>query len=40
VADHCAFFLQGQLVEYGLPDQIFINPKDERTGNYVEGRFG
>ncbi len=40
VADHCAFFLQGQLIEYGPPTQIFINPKEERTADYVQGRFG
>jgi phosphate transport system ATP-binding protein len=39
-SDHCAFFLQGELVEFALGNAIFINPKDERTRNYVEGRFG
>ena len=39
-ADLCAFFLQGELIEYGPADQIFINPKDKRTRDYVEGRFG
>ena len=39
-ADFCAFFLQGELVEYNTGEQIFTNPKDERTQNYVEGRFG
>jgi len=40
VSDHCAFFLQGELIEYGPPNQIFITPKKERTADYVEGRFG
>jgi len=39
-ADHAAFFLQGELVEYALGKEIFTNPKDQRTADYVEGRFG
>jgi phosphate transport system ATP-binding protein len=39
-ADHAAFFLQGELVEYAPGKEIFTNPKDRRTADYVEGRFG
>ena len=39
-ADQCSFFLQGELVEHSAGKQIFTNPVDERTQNYVEGRFG
>ncbi|MBT3240672.1 MAG: phosphate ABC transporter ATP-binding protein [Chloroflexi bacterium] len=39
-ADHCAFFLQGELVEYSSGKKIFTNPEDQRTGDYIEGRFG
>jgi phosphate transport system ATP-binding protein len=39
-ADYAAFFLQGELVEYGEGSEIFTNPKNKRTGDYVTGRFG
>lgn len=39
-ADHAAFFLQGELVEYRPGQEIFTNPKDKRTEDYVTGRFG
>ncbi|ACL26474.1 MULTISPECIES: phosphate ABC transporter ATP-binding protein PstB [Chloroflexus] len=44
-SDYTAFFLMdsdraGQLVEYGPTAQIFQNPKDERTEQYISGRFG
>ncbi len=39
-ADYAAFFLQGELVEYAQGDNLFVNPKDARTQDYVEGRFG
>ncbi len=39
-ADYAAFFLQGELVEYGEGKEIFTNPKNKRTEDYVEGRFG
>jgi phosphate transport system ATP-binding protein len=40
VADYAAFFLGGKLVEFGLGQALFVNPKDPRTEDYVEGRFG
>ena len=40
VADYASFFLQGELVEFGAGSTLFVNPKDQRTQDYVEGRFG
>ncbi|WP_027481737.1 phosphate ABC transporter ATP-binding protein PstB [Deinococcus pimensis] len=40
VSDTTSFFLIGDLVEHGPTDQIFTNPRDERTESYVTGRFG
>ena len=40
VSDHCAFFLLGELVEYGPTQQLFSQPKDKRTEDYITGRFG
>ena len=40
VADYAAFFLQGELVETAVGSSIFTNPRDKRTEDYVEGRFG
>ncbi len=40
VADFGAFFLQGELVEAAPGKDIFTKPKDRRTQDYVEGRFG
>ncbi|MCJ7584493.1 MAG: phosphate ABC transporter ATP-binding protein [Anaerolineales bacterium] len=39
-ADYAAFFLQGELVEYARGKEIFTHPKNKRTEDYVEGRFG
>ena len=39
-ADHAAFFLQGEMVEFRPGQEIFTNPKDKRTEDYVTGRFG
>ena len=40
VSDTTSFFLVGDLVEHGPTDQVFTNPRDERTEAYVSGRFG
>ena len=40
VADRTAFFHLGHLIEVGPTDQIFINPKEQRTEDYVTGRYG
>jgi phosphate transport system ATP-binding protein len=39
-ADYAAFFLQGELIEYAPGNELFTIPKDKRTEDYVEGRFG
>jgi len=40
ISDKTAFFLNGEIVEYGDTDMIFNKPKDIRTENYITGRFG
>jgi phosphate transport system ATP-binding protein len=40
VADRTAFFHMGELVEIGSTDQIFVKPKEQRTEDYVTGRYG
>lgn len=39
-ADYAAFFLQGELVEFEIGDELFTNPTDSRTEDYITGRFG
>lgn len=40
VADFTAFMFLGELVEHGNTDHIFTNPNDQRTQDYITGRFG
>ena len=40
ISDQTAFFLLGDLVEYGNTEQMFSQPKDKRTEDYITGRFG
>jgi phosphate transport system ATP-binding protein len=40
VSDKTAFFLLGELIEYGDTKQLFTNPGDRRTEDYISGRFG
>jgi phosphate transport system ATP-binding protein len=40
VSQHTAFMYLGELVEFNKTAEVFTNPKDERTQNYVTGRFG
>lgn len=40
VADHVAFFLMGESIEYGSAERIFTAPTDKRTDDYISGRFG
>ncbi|MGE5138622.1 MAG: phosphate ABC transporter ATP-binding protein PstB [Rudaea sp.] len=40
VADYAAFFLMGELIEYRPGRELFTNPHDKRTEDYVTGRFG
>jgi phosphate transport system ATP-binding protein len=40
VSDHTAFFYMGQLIEFGETTQIFAQPKEKKTEDYITGRFG
>lgn len=40
ISDYTAFFYQGHIIEYGQTQQIFTNPKNKQTENYITGRFG
>lgn len=40
ISDKTAFFYLGELIEYDTTQNIFNNPKEERTENYISGRFG
>jgi len=40
VSDRVAFMLMGDLIETGTNEEIFLSPKDQRTSDYVTGRFG
>ncbi|MDD6995446.1 MAG: phosphate ABC transporter ATP-binding protein PstB [Candidatus Borkfalkiaceae bacterium] len=40
IADKTAFFLLGELIEFGDTEQVFTSPEDERTERYITGRFG
>jgi phosphate transport system ATP-binding protein len=39
-ADHAAFILEGELVEFAQGKELFTRPRDQRTQDYIEGRFG
>ena len=40
ISDNTAFFLLGELVEFGKTEQLFSTPSDKRTEDYITGRFG
>ena len=40
MSDRTGFFLTGDLIEVGRSQDIFTNPKDRRTEDYITGRFG
>ena len=40
IADKTAFFLLGEVIEYGDTEQLFSMPKDKRCEDYITGRFG
>lgn len=40
ISDNTAFFLMGDLIEYGSTGKMFEQPKDKRTEDYITGRFG
>lgn len=39
-SDECIFMLMGELVEHGRTEDIFLNPKNPKTAEYIEGRYG
>jgi phosphate transport system ATP-binding protein len=40
IADYTSFFVLGELIEHGLSEQIFTTPKENKTEDYISGRFG
>ena len=40
ISDKTAFFLLGELIEYGNTEEMFSNPKEKKTEDYITGRFG
>jgi phosphate transport system ATP-binding protein len=38
-SDECVFMLMGEVVEHARTEDVFINPRDPRTAEYVEGRY-
>ena len=40
VADHAAFFLMGELIESRPGNELFTRPQEQRTEDYIRGRFG
>ena len=40
ISDMTAFFYLGEMIEYNKTKEIFTNPKNEKTQNYITGRFG
>ena len=40
ISDKTAFFLLGEVIEYGETEGLFSMPKDKRTEDYITGRFG
>ncbi|MBV1820925.1 ATP-binding cassette domain-containing protein, partial [Bacteroidales bacterium MSK.15.36] len=40
ISDDTAFFLSGEVIEFGKTSNIFHNPQDKRTEDYITGRFG
>ena len=40
VSDYTAFLYEGSLVEFGTTNQLFTNPKEKQTDDYITGRFG
>lgn len=40
ISNHTAFFLHGEIVEYAETEQLFSNPKEQKTEDYISGRFG
>jgi phosphate transport system ATP-binding protein len=40
ISDNTAFFMLGELIEFGETDRLFATPKNPKTEEYITGRFG
>ena len=40
ISDKTVFMLNGEVIEFSETDQLFSNPQDKRTEDYITGRFG
>ena len=40
IADYTAFFMLGEIIEYNKTEELFKNPKEKKTEDYITGRFG
>ena len=40
VSDECIFMLLGKIIEHDRTQQIFLSPKEKKTSDYIEGRYG
>ena len=40
ISDYTAFFMLGEIVEYSLTEDLFKNPQQKKTEDYITGRFG
>jgi phosphate transport system ATP-binding protein len=40
ISDNTAFFLMGEIIEFDKTEQIFENPSNQKTEDYITGRFG
>ena len=40
VSDECVFMLVGRVIEHNRTEDLFLNPKDSKTADYIEGRYG
>ena len=40
VSDYTAFLFEGNLIEFGSTDQLFVKPQNQQTEDYITGRFG
>ena len=39
-SDECAFMLLGELIEHETTEEIFVTPRNRKTADYIEGRYG
>ena len=40
ISDYVAFFMLGELVEFGETKRVFVGPQDKRTEDYLSGKYG